>query len=237
MAELPWNNSHKRKNQLPHFGCIWFRGHFLFAAAATTSFIHFLTISGHTYFVIHKPKAQWSVESWKWIVIAVFLEFGHSLWKFQNDTKFGKDKQEKAQLQRSQLEWQVSLNYASKPYLLPKFTHVFDEPLLNQLQQGMAAPSWILHNNLRACSWTSGQPPARFSQLSSTSAGFHFPTVFRCRSRACFTQTPSDTSTWSHVHWQQVPIPITPDRSLPLFEILPAELTGPKVQTIRMGIG
>ena len=95
---------------------------------------------------IEKPKAYWSVESWKRIVIAAFLEFGHSLWKFRNDTKFGKDKQEKAHIHRTQLERQVSLRHDSQPYLLPKFTHVFDKPLLNRLQQGnRTLRAWLRH--------------------------------------------------------------------------------------------
>ena len=93
---------------------------------------------------IEKPTAHWSVEHWKRIVVAALLEFGHSLWKYRNDTKFGKDKQDTARLLRAQLELRVSNRYASKPYLLPKFVHVFEKPLLVQLRQGNRALSaWL----------------------------------------------------------------------------------------------
>ena len=95
---------------------------------------------------IEKPKSHWSKESWRQIVISAFLEFGHSLWKFRNDAKFGKDKQEKARIHRTQIERQVTLRYDSKPYLLPKFMHVFDKPLLNRLQQGNHTLSALLRH-------------------------------------------------------------------------------------------
>lgn len=78
---------------------------------------------------IEKPAGNWTLDNWKRITAAAFLEFGHSLWKFRNDTKFGKDKLEHARIVRTQLEFKVSAQYSSKRYLLPKFHHIFSKPL------------------------------------------------------------------------------------------------------------
>ena len=95
---------------------------------------------------IEKPAGNWTLDNWKRITAAAFLEFGHSLWKFRNDTKFGKDKLEHARIVRTQLEFKVSAQYSSKRYLLPKFHHIFSKPLAEWLRQGnQALSAWLRH--------------------------------------------------------------------------------------------
>ena len=42
---------------------------------------------------IEKPKSRWTLETWQRKTVTALLTFGHSLWRYRNDTKFGKDKQ------------------------------------------------------------------------------------------------------------------------------------------------
>jgi hypothetical protein len=95
---------------------------------------------------IEKPSGNWTLANWKKITTAALLEFGHSLWKFRNDTKFGNDKIENARFVRTQLEHRVAAQYTSKPYLLQKFIHVFSKPLADRLRQGNRTLSaWLRH--------------------------------------------------------------------------------------------
>ena len=93
-----------------------------------------------------KPTTRWSVDSWQWVTVTALLDFGRALWRFRNDVKFGKDKISAARKRREQLETRVTLQYENKPYLLPKFTHLFLKPLPDRLCQGNRTLSaWLRH--------------------------------------------------------------------------------------------
>jgi len=93
-----------------------------------------------------QPTTRWSLDSWQRVTVTALLDFGHALWRFRNDVKFGKDKISAARKRREQLETRVTLQYENKPYLLPKFTHLFLKPLPDRLRQGNRTLSaWLRH--------------------------------------------------------------------------------------------
>lgn len=100
-----------------------------------------------SYLLLSFPHKTLSIKSdWDRITTAAFLEFEHSLWKFRNDTKFGRDKLENARLIRIQLEQWVSALYTSQSYLLPKFIHLVFKPLADWLLQGdQTLSAWLRH--------------------------------------------------------------------------------------------